>query len=132
MTLGTKKGLRKSNIKSDELMKEKEARLTEIMEDYKRQGVESSQIKQTTHLEWDRKKEVLNMMEKAEKFLDYAEKEMKVSERPGSIIRNVKPLLIEIERSLWNVSFIDQDLRRGLNRIRKAVREAERSLLGVK
>lgn len=130
MTLGKKKGLSRSDIKSDELMKGKEAKLTEIMEDYKKRGVESSQISQTTPLAWDRKKEVLNMMGKAERFIDYAEK-MKLSEQASSVLYNVRPLLVEIEHSLWKVSFIDQDLRRGLNRIRKAVREAERSKLGV-
>jgi hypothetical protein len=130
MTLGKKKGLSRSDIKSDELMKEKEARLIEVMEDYKKRGVESSQIRQTTPLAWDRKKEVLNMMGKAERYIDYAEK-MKPGEQAGHVIYNVRPLLVEIEHSLWKVSFIDQDLRRSLNRIRKAVRAAERSKLGI-
>lgn len=131
MTLGSKKGLSKAEIKSDRSMKEKEARLSEIMEEYKKRGVESSQIRQTTRPAWDKTKEVLANVEQAEKFLDYAEKEMKSSERAESIQYKVKPLLNKIELSLWKVSFIDQDLRKKINRIREAVRRAEREVRGI-
>jgi len=130
MTLGSKKGLSKADIKSDKLMKERAAGLSEIMEEYKRRGIESSQIRQIAPPVWDKTKEVLSTMEKAEKFIDNAEK-MKVSERSSSIIHNVKPLLTEIENSLWKVSFIDQDLRRRINRIREAVRRAEKEVVGI-
>lgn len=150
MTLGSKKGLSKADIKSDKLMEEKASRLSEIMEEYKKSGVKSSHISQTIPLRSDGTKEVRAKVEKAdkiissvrteelktkveqaEKFIDYAEKKMTVFERPSSIIRNVKPLLTEIERSLWRVSFIDQDLRKKINRIREAVRRAEREVRGI-